>query len=172
MLSTRTQILDMARRLFARQGYQDTSIREIAERLGLTKTAVLYHFPSKADLFAALAGPFLDDLDAVLRRAGSRREVIEALLDVFLEHRYLLRDNLVHNLTVLTQETVVTRYAELMIEANRVVAGPKPSLRKKIRAAQTVAMLTDPVIAHADEPTDRLRSEVLRGVRLLHPDLD
>jgi AcrR family transcriptional regulator len=171
MLSTRAQILDSARRLFARRGYQHTSVREIAEQLGLTKTAVLYHFPAKADIFAALAEPFLDDFQAALDKAGTPEEVIVGALDVWLKHRHLLRDNVIHDMALLAQESVVRRFTRLMFEANRVVAGPNPDLRQKVRAAQVVAMLSDPVIAHADEPSDGLREEILRGARLLYPEL-
>jgi AcrR family transcriptional regulator len=170
MLSTRAQILDAALRLFVRQGYQRTSVREIAEQLGLTKTAVLYHFPSKADIFAALAEPFLDDLEAALATTDSAPAVIEGILDTFLAHRQLLRDNVMHDMALLAQSTVIKRFARLMFEANRVVAGPEPDLRRKVRAAQVVSMLSDPVIAHADEPVDRLREEILIGVRLVLPE--
>jgi AcrR family transcriptional regulator len=170
MLSTRTQILEAARRLFGRQGYQFTSIREIAEQLGMTKTAVLYHFPTKADLLAAIAEPFVADLTAALEKAHTRQEVIEELLDVNLRHRELLRDNLMHDLALLAQEAIIRRYAQLMREAIEKVAGTNPDLAAKVRAAQAVAALSDPVIVFADEPVDALRAEVLRGIALLYPD--
>jgi AcrR family transcriptional regulator len=169
MLSTRAQILDAARKLFTRQGYQRTSIREIAEQLGMTKTAVLYHFPAKADILAALTQPFIDDLAGALKHAQTRQEVFTELLDVYLKHRSLLRDNVIHDLALLAQETAVNRYIELMVEANRKVAGPTPTLRDKVRAAQAIAAISDPVIAHADEPVDELRVEALAGVALLYP---
>lgn len=168
MLSTRAQILDAARRLFVSQGFQHTSIREIAEQLGMTKTAVLYHFPSKADILAAVAEPFLDDLDTALKAATSRQDVFEGLLDVYLKHRGLLRDNVMHDLALLAQAPVVHRFTELLFEANRRVAGPDPDLREKVRAAQAIAAVSDPVIAFADEPADELRAEVLRGIARLY----
>lgn len=170
MLSTRAQILDAARRLFVRQGYQHTSIREIAEQLGMTKTAVLYHFPTKADILAAVAEPFLDDFAAALDGTASRQEVFEALVDVYLRHRMLLRDNVMHDLALLAQAPTVRRFKELMFEANDIAAGPNPTLRDKVRAAQAIAALSDPVVAYADEPTDALRAEVLDGVARLYSD--
>jgi AcrR family transcriptional regulator len=170
MLSTRAQILDAARRLFVRQGYQHTSIREIAEQLGMTKTAVLYHFPTKADILAAVAEPFVDDLAATIDRATSRQELFEGLLDVYLRHRALLRDNVMHDLALLAQAPILRRFTELLFEANRMAAGPDPTLRDKVRAAQAIAALSDPVIAYADEPADRMRAEVLRGIALLYSD--
>jgi len=49
-LPTRERILDAALTLFADQGYDATSMREIAEQLGMTKAALYYHFDSKADI--------------------------------------------------------------------------------------------------------------------------
>jgi len=51
---TRERILDIALRLFADKGYDATSMREIAEHLGITKAALYYHFDSKADIVRAM----------------------------------------------------------------------------------------------------------------------
>jgi AcrR family transcriptional regulator len=52
--STRERILDVALDLFVTQGYDGTSLREVAERLGVTKAALYYHFKSKEDILLAL----------------------------------------------------------------------------------------------------------------------
>jgi AcrR family transcriptional regulator len=52
--STRERILDVALELFAAQGYDGTSLRQIAEQLGVTKAALYYHFESKEDIIRAL----------------------------------------------------------------------------------------------------------------------
>ncbi len=52
--STRERILDAALDLFLEQGYDGTSLREIAEQLGVTKAALYYHFESKEDILLAL----------------------------------------------------------------------------------------------------------------------
>jgi AcrR family transcriptional regulator len=51
---TRERILDVALELFSDQGYEKTSLRQIAERLGFSKAAIFYHFASKEDLLLAL----------------------------------------------------------------------------------------------------------------------
>ena len=51
---TRQRILDVALELFIEQGYDGTSLRQISERLGVTKAALYYHFASKEDLLLAL----------------------------------------------------------------------------------------------------------------------
>ena len=52
--STRERILDVALELFVAQGYDGTSLRQIAEQLGVTKAALYYHFESKEDILMAL----------------------------------------------------------------------------------------------------------------------
>src|SRR5262249_59685865 len=52
--NTRERILDVALDLFIAQGFDGTSLREIAQRLGLTKAALYYHFTSKDDILMAL----------------------------------------------------------------------------------------------------------------------
>ncbi len=51
---TRERILDAALDLFIEQGFDGTSLREIAEQLGVTKAALYYHFESKDDILMAL----------------------------------------------------------------------------------------------------------------------
>jgi AcrR family transcriptional regulator len=62
--NTRQRIQDVAIELFAEQGYEKTSLREIAERLDVTKAALYYHFKTKEEilvsLFADLTQPILD----------------------------------------------------------------------------------------------------------------
>jgi AcrR family transcriptional regulator len=52
--STRERILDIALELFIEQGYDKTSLRDIAERLGTTKAALYYHFARKEDILLEL----------------------------------------------------------------------------------------------------------------------
>src|SRR5580698_7947359 len=52
--TTRERILDIALDLFIEQGFDKTSLREIAEKLGFSKAALYYHFASKEDILMAL----------------------------------------------------------------------------------------------------------------------
>src|SRR2546425_83072 len=53
--AVRRAILDAARDLFVREGYEHVSIRKIAERIEYSPAAIYGYFPSKDDLFYALA---------------------------------------------------------------------------------------------------------------------
>ncbi|HEY4023968.1 MAG TPA: TetR family transcriptional regulator [Pseudonocardiaceae bacterium] len=171
---TRAEILAIASDLFGNHGYQRTSLREIAARLGVSKAAVLYHFPTKAEILADLAEPLLRDLETALSTAQAtgpdpvtmRWAVIEGLLDALLAHRRSLQMS-VHDLAMMSQNTVFPRFSAVIGLANNLVAGPNPDVGAKVRAAQAVAMLSDPVMILAELPTETLRHEVLRGVRRL-----
>ncbi|HZE39802.1 MAG TPA: TetR family transcriptional regulator [Stackebrandtia sp.] len=169
---TRQRILDVAFALFVEHGYHRTSVRAIAEQLGISKAAVLYHFPAKGDIIGALAEPFLDDYEAALLSAAglgperARWAAIEGVLDVLLTHRHLLRLSL-HDLALVAPGRVYERFTAAMGLANRLVAGENPSFAQRVRASQAVSILGDPVVLFADEPTDELRAEVLKGLRLL-----
>src|SRR4051794_40052793 len=54
MNDTRDRILDVALELFTENGYDGTSMREIAERLSITKPALYYHFDSKEEIVRTL----------------------------------------------------------------------------------------------------------------------
>src|ERR1700722_7748098 len=51
---TRPPLLDVALDLFIEQGFDGTSLRQIAEQLGVTKAALYYYFESKDDILLAL----------------------------------------------------------------------------------------------------------------------
>jgi TetR/AcrR family acrAB operon transcriptional repressor len=53
-LATRNSILDAAERMFCTRGVARTSLHEIADRKGLTRGAVYWHFKGKYDLLQAL----------------------------------------------------------------------------------------------------------------------
>jgi AcrR family transcriptional regulator len=53
-LNTRARIQQVAIELFTERGYDATSLREIAERLGVTKAALYYHFKSKDEIIRSL----------------------------------------------------------------------------------------------------------------------
>jgi len=80
-LETRNKILAVALELFRAQGYDATSLRQIAERLDLTKAAVYYHFPAKEDLVLAIAERYINGLRDIVARDD---EPPEAWLNAYL----------------------------------------------------------------------------------------
>jgi AcrR family transcriptional regulator len=98
--STRERILDIALELFTEHGYDKTSLRDIAERLGTTKAALYYHFKSKSDILLelhlrlhAIGRDVLDELEALedgAQRAAAWPALIDRFITEFAEHRPLM----------------------------------------------------------------------------------
>jgi AcrR family transcriptional regulator len=57
---SKTQILKVATRLFARRGYDGTSLQSIADEVGMRKPSLLYHFPSKEALRSAVLSKLVE----------------------------------------------------------------------------------------------------------------
>ncbi|WP_422771625.1 TetR/AcrR family transcriptional regulator [Plantactinospora sp. WMMC1484] len=69
---TRSRIQAVALELFTEQGYEKTSLREIAERLGVTKAALYYHFRSKDDIVDSFVSDRLERLDRLIEWAAEQ----------------------------------------------------------------------------------------------------
>lgn len=67
--STADALLEHAAQLFARKGFSETSMREIAEAAGVTKPMLYYYFGNKADLIRTLLGRSIDSYLAAAARA-------------------------------------------------------------------------------------------------------
>jgi AcrR family transcriptional regulator len=92
---TRERILDVALDLFIEQGYDKTSLRQIAGPLGLTQAAIYYHFATKEDILIALhlrlhelGRPALDQLGKQTGPSGWAT-VLRGLVDTILDNRKL-----------------------------------------------------------------------------------
>lgn len=68
----RRQIIHAAMELFARQGFQGTTTRELAQRVGVNEAILFRHFPRKEDLYWAV-------LDSKCRSARGRQELRKRL---------------------------------------------------------------------------------------------
>ncbi len=66
---TKRRAQDVALELFSRDGYDSTSMREIAEELGVTKAALYYHFKGKEDIVRSIVEDFGESMDALVEWA-------------------------------------------------------------------------------------------------------
>jgi AcrR family transcriptional regulator len=87
-------IIDSAALLFARHGYSHTSVQQIADAVGYSKTGLLHRFPSKEALRRAVADQFVAELETVAAAVrgepvGAARDlaVIRAFTDLALRRR-------------------------------------------------------------------------------------
>jgi TetR/AcrR family transcriptional repressor of nem operon len=97
-VDTATQILDVAERLVQERGFNGFSYADVAKELGITKAALHYHFPGKAELGEALveryARRFGEALVAVNARdidaADKLRAYAQLYAEVFSDDRMCL----------------------------------------------------------------------------------
>ncbi|SIR64150.1 transcriptional regulator, TetR family [Micromonospora avicenniae] len=97
---TRDRIKAVALELFTEQGYEKTSLREIAERLNVTKAALYYHFKSKDEIVSSFVEDRLQQIDAIVTWAETqptnretRRELIARYADAMFtgDHPSVMR---------------------------------------------------------------------------------
>jgi AcrR family transcriptional regulator len=79
---TRSRIQEVALQLFTEQGYEATSLREIAEALGVTKAALYYHFRTKEDIIASLTEDRVKALDELIAWADRQPRTLEARREI------------------------------------------------------------------------------------------
>ena len=91
--TTRRDLLDGARRIFARDGFEATTNRSIAAEVGITTGAIYHYFPSKAELFAAVYDQaqsiVYDGFEQAVSGSGTLTERFQRVLDAAVEfNRY------------------------------------------------------------------------------------
>jgi AcrR family transcriptional regulator len=93
-MTTKARIAQVARREFARRGFDATSIRQIVAEARVTKPVLYYYFKNKRDLFVSLleeaVAPLCDEVERIANGDGTPRDrmihIITAVLR-FVEKR-------------------------------------------------------------------------------------
>lgn len=154
---TKQALLETAKDLFSRQGYDATSLRQIADALGMTKAAVYYHYPAKEHLLLALTRPMLDGLSELVTQLRTAKETqpedaLSSYLDLFIEHLSIIH--------VMAQDPATQNHpdvgqrARVLVESiQRLIAGRDPSTERVVRTACAMGV----VHAIATLPPDVVR---------------
>ncbi|MEV6162928.1 helix-turn-helix domain-containing protein [Streptomyces sp. NPDC052052] len=170
---TKAEIREVAIELFTEQGYEATSLREIAERLGITKAALYYHFSSKEDIVRSLFSAHLDALDAMVDWAREQppgpdlhNRAVDRMVDLVtgdglpamrfaLANQHVVRD--LHP----GRENAFEKLAELF----EILTGPNASVEEELRLR--AALLSVNVVllaAQGLEASDAQIAAVARGI--------
>jgi AcrR family transcriptional regulator len=81
----REQIVVEAGRLFSTQGYERTSVTNIARAAGISQASVFYYFTDKAALFRAIFERDLPAAEALIARQSDAEKPVPAILNVLGE---------------------------------------------------------------------------------------
>ena len=170
---TRSRVQEVALELFAEQGYEKTSLREIAERLGVTKAALYYHFKSKEDIVHSLTDDYFAEIDDLLdwakeqpRSDQTQRAILERYVGIVMSGSEVFRFMEQNRASIQAMETVKDRFARFRDRLDTLVdllAGAEAPLRDRMRA--TAAVLSVGATCHfylqqVDDP-DKLRAIIL-----------
>jgi len=173
-VSTRDRILDIAMDLFIEQGFDKTSLREIADQLGFSKAAIYYHFESKDEILLALHMRLHEFGRRAMERFGEAPATLEAwaqlldgVIDEIFENRRLI---LMHQRN---SSAFRLKHAEEHDEANqdmeemfrRVFSDPAVPLRDRVRMTSAVGAIMAGLVLSGDMLKDVPSEELADLVR-------
>ena len=171
---TRARIQQVALELFAEQGYERTSLREIAERLGVTKAALYYHFKSKEDIVRSFTEDHFARLDAVIdwakqQPAGAEttRGIVERYVAILVDGSDVFRFLEQNQAVLRSQDSGKHRFEQYRPRLNALVeliTGPAAPTRARVRT--TVAFFAASVSLMLFRGEDGTDVEELRKIVL------
>jgi len=171
---TRAEIRTVALELFSEQGYEQTSLREIAERLGITKAALYYHFSSKSVLLGELVHPLIDELRAMADRMGESgftdpRAIVEEYFDLCFRYRQVFI-GLLNDVHVRRELELVEAMIHWRERVDAVLVG-SDAPADRVRSVVALGGLQDTIILFPDVPAAELRAAAVdAAMRALLPE--
>ena len=92
------QVVTEAARVFAQQGYDQTTMQELADAVGIAAGGLYHYFGSKEQLLIRicdqLMNPLLDQAREVLKSEGTPEEQLRELIRLWVEHVVAHRDHM------------------------------------------------------------------------------
>jgi AcrR family transcriptional regulator len=155
----------VARELFVRQGVQNTSLRQISDRLGITKPALYYHFASRDDLVRSIVQPFVDDMERFvsgLQPGGDPITLLEDHFDLIWKHREVIV-MMVRELSVLSYLDLGNRMWDWRRRVITLLLGEDLTTEQRIRATVALGGLADCTVEYADLPVEEVKPAAVRA---------
>jgi AcrR family transcriptional regulator len=176
---TRERILAVAQERFTHQGYDKTSLRDIAERLEITKAALYYYFPRKEDILLelhlrlhTLGETVIAELEAApdgAARVAIWPRLANEMIDFMVDNRELL---LLHNRNRSAFESLdpamLQDGRDVEARFERILSSPAMALRERVRMAAMVGVITEvfgeSAAAFEDVPPEELADLVREAI--------
>ncbi|MDF5754529.1 TetR/AcrR family transcriptional regulator [Spongiactinospora sp. TRM90649] len=128
---TRERIQRVALEMFAERGYEKTTLQEVAERLGITRPALYYHFKAKSDILASVIEDMIESMDDLIGWARAQPGTPEAQRRILVRMAELLEG----------RWRPLLRFAQVN---QAVMAEIEPGTRMQERLTAMVSMLVRP----------------------------
>ena len=171
--------------MFTDQGFDGTSMREIAERLHLSKPAIYYHFASKEEILMALHMRLHEFGKAALARLSGQTVTLQIwdfllneLLDQVLAQRkiFLMHERNQAALEKLHRKDHDDEHDDIQQRYRQALADPSLSLRDRVRMACSLGAVFGGLLMAGDAfgnvSNAELGSQVRDAVRDLLADPD
>jgi len=138
---TRSRIQEIALELFTEKGYDATSLREISERLGVTKAALYYHFKSKEEIVESMTADHVERIEALIEWAGdqawspeTRREFVRRYMEnLSVSKQFKVMKFLQQNQPALKNMAKAGMWREAMEKMVQCLTGPDASAEERLR---------------------------------------
>jgi AcrR family transcriptional regulator len=155
-LATRDRLIDAARDLFGRHGYDGTSIEAILRAAGIQRGALYHHFDSKRAVFDAVLDRVIADLAAkVAEAARAAPDPAASLRAGCAAWLHLTLDPALQRITILDPPSVLGWKRAREIDARHVLGGVRRSLERatvgRERAAGEIDVLAHMLLAAVGE---------------------
>jgi AcrR family transcriptional regulator len=168
---TKARIRAVAMELFAAEGYERTSLREIAERVGMTKASLYYHYPSKQALLLSLIQPLVDEWRSEVEAAERQpyapstvRVALGRMIDTMIRHRdacgIVMRDTP----ALASVKPILEEMMQVASQLHTWLAGPHPTevdLIRAVAAAEVLGGAVSSVVTIAEVSPILLRQTLL-----------
>ena len=145
---TKARIRAVAMELFAAEGYERTSLREIAERVGMTKASLYYHYPSKQALLLALIQPLVDEWRSEVEAAerepynpGTVRVALGRMIDTMIRHRHACGIVMRDTPALASVKPILQEMMQVATQLHTWLAGPHPTEVDRIKAVAAAEVL-------------------------------
>ncbi len=161
--------MDIALELFTENGFDKTSLREIADRLGFTKAAIYYHFASKEDILMAIHLRLHEFSREALEQIGQAEAtpelwamLLDRLIDRMLENRalFLFHERNQAALENLHKEHHEADHEDLQVRFREALSSESIPLEGRVRMASAFgAVMASLALAgdvFSDVPSDEL----------------
>jgi AcrR family transcriptional regulator len=172
--STRDRILDVALDLFTDQGFDGTSMREIAERLHMSKPAIYYHFASKEEILVALHMRLHEFGKTALERLTGQAvtlqlwgSLLDEVLDQVLAQRkiFLMHERNQAALAKLHRKDHDDQHDDIEQRFRQALSDPSLSLRDRVRMACSLGAVFGALLLSGDAFSDVSNAELGSLVR-------
>ena len=114
--AAKTKIIEAARKVFAKKGYHDTTMDDIAKEIGVSKGALYSYFKSKEDLLQEISLQNHQTLRDIINMACKSRDLTQALEEVYIQMTEKYGGNMHTNFEIIALAAHDTKTKRIIME--------------------------------------------------------